>query len=180
MRTLLIALLALAALPLAAAQDAPDQPTSNDGSQDAWVKDCPPEMMCAYGTGDGADENATYKGDCGAEVCAYDDAGERPNQYGPDGCIECSGPAPDQGSTCMDGQQEGEACPDDVQYLDGRGPPECENCRGEQATPISAPAGGEGGVTSVDDAEAKNEVPLPAVLVALAALAAAVLIVRRA
>lgn len=183
MRTLLIALLALAALPLAAAQDAPDQPTSNDESQDAWVKDCPPDMMCAYGTGDGADENATYKGDCGAEVCAYDDAGERPNPYGPDGCIECSGPAPDQGSTCMDGQQDGEACRDDVQYLDGRGPPGCENCRGEEAEPISAPAdgaAGDGGVTSVDDAEAKNEVPLPAVLVAIAALAAAVLIVRRA
>lgn len=185
MRTLLIALLALAALPLAAAQDAPDRPTNSDeGSQDAWVKDCPPDMMCAYGGG--GDENATYKGDCGAEVCATDapdGSGDRPVSYGPDGCIECSGPAPDQGSTCMDGAQEGEDCRDDVQYLDGRGPPLCENCRGEEAEPISAPAdgaAGDGGVTSVDEGVAKNDVPLPAVLVVLAALAAAVLVVRRA
>lgn len=173
MRTLLIALLALAALPLAAAQDAPDRPTnSDDGSQDAWVKDCPPDMMCAYGAG--GDENATYKGDCGAEACATDapdGAGDRPVSYGPDGCIECSGPAPDQGS-CMDGAQAGEDCRDDVQYLDGRGPAGCENCRGEDAEPISAPAE----VAS----ESKNDVPLPAVLVVLAALAAAVLVVRRA
>lgn len=158
MRTLLIALLALTALPLAAAQDAPDQPTSDDGSQDAWVKDCPPDMMCAYGSEEG---NETPAG-----------TGDRePIPYGPEGCIECSGPAPDQGSTCMDGQQEGETCRDDVQYLDGRGPPLCENCRGEEAEPISA---------EDSASEAKNEVPLPAVLVAIAALAAAVLVVRRA
>ena len=175
MRTLLIALLALTALPLAAAQD-PDQPTSDDDAQDAWVKDCPPDMMCAYGSG--GDENATYKGDCGADACAYDGTVERPNPYGPEGCVECTGGPVDDGSPCMDGQQEGESCRDDVQYLDGRGPPTCENCRGEDAEPISAPA--DGGVTSVEASEAKNEVPLPAVLVALAALAAAVLIVRRA
>lgn len=173
MRTLLIALLALAALPVAAAQDAPDRPTNSDGSQDAWVKDCPPDMMCAYG--EGGDENATYKGDCGAEVCATDapdGSGDRPVSYGPDGCIECSGPAPDQGSTCMDGAEAGEDCRDDVQYLDGRGPADCENCRGEEAEPISAPAEVASG--------SANDVPLPAVLVVLAALAAAVLVVRRA
>ncbi|HWH08893.1 MAG TPA: hypothetical protein VNX21_06815, partial [Candidatus Thermoplasmatota archaeon] len=180
MRTLLIALLALAALPVAAAQE-PDRPTNDDASQDAWVKDCPPDMMCAYGTGDGAEENATYKGDCGGEVCATQ---ERPNPYGPEGCVECSGPAPDQGSTCMDGAEAGEGCRDDVQYLDGgRGPPLCENCRGEEADPISAPADGapgDGGVTSVDESAATNDVPLPALLVVFAALAAAVLVVRRA
>ena len=152
----------MAALPLAAAQD-PDAPTNSDGSQDAWVKDCPPDMMCAYG--EGGDENATYKGDCGAEVCATQ---ERPNPYGPEGCIECSGPAPDQGASCMDGAEAEVNCRDDVQYLDGRGPADCENCRGGEAAPAEVASG------------SRSDVPLPAVLVVLAALAAAVLVVRRA
>ena len=167
MRTMLalMALLALAS-PLAVAQDANDTKTDEDpqrppdGSADpsspsqaagddaAWVDDCPPDMMCAY------------QGE------------ERPQQFGPEGCIECSGlPPEDQGSTCMDGEQENETCRDDVQYLDGGGEPtrgpvdgSCENCRGEDLGAESAET---------------NKVPFPQLLVVVAALAGAVLLVRR-
>jgi hypothetical protein len=145
-KTLPWALLGLLTLvPAAMAEDA--KPTCPDGSepgpdgcaQNAWVEDCPPDMMCAYG--DGADGNAadgnatdgpTY-GDCGGEVCAYDDPA-RPISYGPDDCIDCSGPV--DGGTCMDGSATD--C-DDVQYLDGREPARgpsdgsCPHCRGEES-----------------------------------------------
>jgi hypothetical protein len=55
----------------------------------AWVEDCPPDMMCAAGA----------------------------EEYGSDGCIECTGGP--VGETCMDGQQAGETCDPDVQYLGG-------------------------------------------------------------
>lgn len=125
--TLALALLGLLTLaPAALADGTEEKPACPEGyvespegcSRQAWVDDCPPDMMCAMGNGTaGPDE---------------------PVQYGPDGCIDCSGPI--HSHTCMDGAQEGEACRDDVQYLDGgaepvRGPMDgsCENCRGEQA-----------------------------------------------
>ena len=120
---MMLALLALA--PLASAQEEKTD-TSERPSDAAWVDDCPPDMMCAYG---GSDDAPTYDGNCGAEVCAY----------GEEGCIECSGlpepgrgPAdgscehcrgdgevPRDGATCMDGASETEICDRDVQYLDG-------------------------------------------------------------
>lgn len=173
MRTMLalLALLALAS-PLAAAQDATDEKKEDGPARPedaAWVEDCPPDMMCAYAGESAEGENATY-GDCGGEVCASD-AGE-PVPHGPEDCIECSAPPRDDGVTCMDGAQEGEACLDDVQYLDGgaepaRGPADgsCESCRGEDLAAESAET---------------NAVPLPQLFVVLAALAGAVLVVRRA
>lgn len=147
--------------------------TPQDGG-DAWTKDCPPDQYCTYGAGsscdaaNGTDECPTYKGDCGAEVCAY----------GGEGCAECSGPV-DGGSNCMDGQQEGETCRDDVYYMappgdePTRGPADgsCENCRGEEADPVSAPAS--------DDAQAKNAVPGAALVGTLAAVGLAGLALRR-
>ena len=178
----------MTAAPIAAAQEGNETPS--DGG-DAWVKECPPDMMCAYGGGsapacdagnetcdDGRvhkDERPTYSGDCGGEVCAY----------GGEDCIECSGPA-DGGSSCMDGAQENETCRDDVQYLDGgpsRGPADgtCENCRGGtdgaplEADPISAPANGEAETSG----ESRNTVPGAALVGTLAALGIAGLALRR-
>lgn len=191
MERILPALLALAALlaPLAAAQEEqppkeePSDPTTTDP---AWTEDCPPDMMCAYGGGEGSrdDGNATY-GDCGAEVCAYD--GGDPQPYGPDGCIECSTPPKDDGATCMDGAGEGETCDDDVQYLDGRGPADCENCRGDDAglpenDVVSAPADDSNALAQGDGAApTANKVPAPALAAAIVALgvAAALLVARK-
>lgn len=160
----ILALLGLFVLasPLAAAQDAEEKPQSGpERPGDAAWSDCPPDMMCAYGGEGAADgDNATY-GDCGAEVCAYD--GGEPQPYGNESCIECSTPPP---STCMDSQQEGDVC-GDVQYLDGRGPADCENCRGD-AGAVSAESAG------------KNAVPFAQFALVVAALAGAVLLVRRA
>ena len=179
--------LLLALAPTALAQEGEEKPSDDARPDDAaWVEDCPPDMMCAAGA---EDENATY-GDCGAEVCAYggedciecsgpsDSGGAEPGQaLGPDDCIDCMRPpADDSAHTCMDGQQEGETCRDDVQYLDGgeptRGPADgsCENCRGEEAEPISAPA-----------EAAENKVPAPAValVIVASAMALAVLLVAR-
>src|SRR5688572_20984435 len=71
-------------------------PTPEGCSQQAWVEDCPPDMLCAAGgpdadpaNGNVTEGNATDEptfGDCGAEVCAY----------GNETCIECNGPVPDQ------------------------------------------------------------------------------------
>lgn len=159
----------LAAAPTALAQD--ERPATcpdgevDDGagtcSRQAWVEDCPRDMMCA--------------------------AGEDPEPYGDETCIGCSGPI-DEGSsgTCMDGadsdasadassppQAEAatETCRDDVQSLDGRGPAGCENCRGEDTAPIGAPAQG-------DDATQKA-VPAAGALLAVGALGAALLVRRR-
>lgn len=167
MRTLLIAVLALTALPLAAAQE--EKPDANE-SQDAWVKDCPPDAMCAYG-----DETPAGTGD------------REPIPYGDAGCIECTGGPVDDGANCMDGQQanetcrgdascaasssSAEACGDDVYYFGGaRGPEGCENCRGQEVEVDPA----------TTQSEAANKVPLPQVALVVAGLAAAVLIVRRA
>lgn len=190
MRTLLpLALLAamLAAAPPALAQESNE--TKNDEQQEqpadggnAWVEDCPPDRMCAFGGGaeepDPAGERPTYDGNCGAEVCAY----------GNESCIECSGPR-DGGSTCMDGAQENETCRDDVQYLGGepnRGPADgsCESCRGgsageaapAEAEPIRAPADADAEASS---AGADNEVPGLALAGTLGALAVVGLALRR-
>ena len=191
MRSLLpLALLAaaLAALPLAAAQEGNETDGSADPDDKAWVEDCPPDMMCAY-SGGGAEEprkdgepaddgrvykgedRPTYDGDCGGEVCAYGD---------PD-CIECSGPV-DSGSTCMDGAQENETCRDDVQYIGGpsRGPADgsCEFCRGgtdagAPADPVPAPA------ETAGSGAAARQVPGLALAGTLGALAAAGVLLRR-
>lgn len=196
LRTLLpltfLALLMTAA-PMAAAQEDPEPP--QDGG-DAWVKDCPPDMMCAYGGGeapacdagnetcddgrvykgdDPGDDQPTYDGDCGGEVCAYGD----------EDCIECSGPVDEGGSTCMDGQQGEEVCRDDVQYFGGeptRGPADgsCENCRGDTAAEEGAPTDA-GPISSHAGAvdEGQNQVPGAALVGTLAALGIAGLALRR-
>lgn len=94
----------LAFAPSAVQADDQSQPACPDGqvetpegcSQQAWVDDCPPDMLCAAG-------------------------GPEPIAYGNDTCIECSGVADPEPQTCMDGAQAGEACDDDVQYF-GPGP----------------------------------------------------------
>lgn len=173
----LILMLALLAAPVALAQEtnetassvatedksrrnttaAEDPARPNDA---AWVDDCPPDMMCAA--------------DAGGE--------ERPNQYGNDGCIDCSGPV-DNGETCMDGAQQNETCSDDVQYLGGepsRGPADgsCEYCRGDNvdAEPISAPAPTEQETAS----SATNAVPGAGLGLVVAAIGiGAVLVIRK-
>ncbi|HET6398687.1 MAG TPA: hypothetical protein VFH47_03955 [Candidatus Thermoplasmatota archaeon] len=145
-------------------------------SRQAWVDDCPEDMMCAAGApGEHANETSdpdrpTYSGDCGGEVCAYDE----PGRFGPDDCIDCMKPIGNGTSgTCMDGAEAGEGCRDDVYYMDGpsRGPADgsCENCRGDgaEADPVSAPAG-----------DAKDAPGLGG-LVVLAALAAVLVAIRR-
>lgn len=168
-----VAFLMMAA-PAAVAQG-DEKPAEPQDGGNAWSEDCPPDAYCMYGSGGGrpapcddadnatTEDCPTYSGDCGGEVCAY----------GGEDCIECSGPV-DGGSTCMDGQQEGETCRDDVQYLGGgRGPADCENCRGDavDADTISAPADAEGA--------AKNTVPGAALVGTLAALGLAGLALRR-
>jgi hypothetical protein len=105
-----------------------------------WVEDkpaCPEEQVCTMSEGGeephhygnstdpcdacladdsgvaDTDGNATF-GDCGGEVCAYDD----PNR-------------PVDNGTCMDGAGAGEACDDDVQYFGpgaaDSGPPASDN-----------------------------------------------------
>ena len=102
-KLLTVLMLALALAPVAAAQETNEtKPEAPDDA--AWVDDCPPDMMCA--------------------------AGAEPNQYGSDGCIDCSGPVrgPADGSceycrgnenpsTCMDGADANETCDPDVQYF---------------------------------------------------------------
>lgn len=177
-RYLIAVLLALVAAlaPTALAQDeAKSNETESRPDDAAWVEDCPPDMMCAASDGSTEEEPSdgpTYDGNCGAEVCAYDshnDAEERPDgSFGPDDCIECSTPPRDEptSDTCMDGQQEGEACDDDKQYFGGpdRGPADgsCEYCRGGE---------GDAGVTDVGTESASNaDVPAPALALALLAI----------
>lgn len=151
----ILALLSLFVLasPLAVAQDAEEKPQSDpERPDDAAWSDCPPDMMCAY------------------------DADE-PRPYGNESCIECSSPPP---SNCMDGAQEGEVCDGDVTYLDGRGPTDCENCRGDagEQDPITSHAPADGDVTA--ESADKNAVPFAQLALVIAALAGAVLLVRRA
>jgi len=158
-KTLPLAILGLLMLaPAALANGTDEKPVCPDGqvdtpegcSQQAWVDDCPPDMMCAMG--------APPEGNATEEPAA-----EEPVQYGPDGCAECSGPisshaSPGDGpATCMDGADDGEVCRDDVLYFGGgpadngpvRGPEDgsCENCRGDAAdegAPASKDAAGIG------------------------------------
>jgi hypothetical protein len=172
-------LLALAAslltAPAALAQEEPACPegyteTPEGCSQQAWVDDCPPDHMCA------ASEDP-------------DGSGAEPGQaMGPDDCIECSRPPADgngtDGSgTCMDGAEADEDCRDDVQYIGGpggpdapvsdtddgagRGPPLCENCRGDAADGAEP------------EAAAQRDAPAAGALVGLGLLGAAVLARRR-
>ena len=154
----LLLLALLTAAPLALAQDEPKNETNETRPDDAaWVEDCPPDMMCAYG---GEEEPSRGPEDGSCENCRGED--QPVLYYGNESCIECSGPAPSQG-TCMDGEDANETCRDDVQYFGGDGAP-------HEAEPISAP---------VEDAPEQNAVPAPAVALAILALAAAIVIVGR-
>lgn len=114
--SLLVLGLLLALAPSALAQEADQKPERPDDA--AWVDGCPPDMMCAAGGADanesGKGDDPTYGADCGAEICAYQGG---PGTLGPDGCVDCMQPPRDQGSECMDGEQAGESCQDDVQYM---------------------------------------------------------------
>lgn len=154
MRVLILTMLALLALaPIAAAQEKTnetDEPARPDDA--AWVDDCPPDMMCAAG-------------------------GDDPQEFGPDGCIECSrGPddgscefcrgedTPNDGSTCMDGASEHEVCRPDVRYLDGgNGDPVAD------AGSVSAPA----------ETEDTKSVPGASFAVGVAAFALAIFLLAR-
>ena len=183
LRFLMLALLTVA--PLAAAQEETKPDESPERPDDAaWVEDCPPDMMCA------ASEPQAYGDeDCIACSGPADQGGAEPGQaLGPEDCIECMRPPADEG-TCMDGAEpeencragrdcasasSGGACGDDVQDLGGptRGPADgsCENCRGEEAEPISAR------VPETQSA-ARSNVPAPTVAVAILALAAMAILV---
>lgn len=106
MRALLATLLALLAFaPLAMAVDNDTTDASDRPDDAAWVEDCPPDMMCAYGS----------------EDCIECTRGPADGS-----CENCRGDNVTDG-TCMDGADAGEACDPDVQYLDGRaGPPESD------------------------------------------------------
>ncbi|MEA3190551.1 MAG: hypothetical protein QOD77_1133 [Thermoplasmata archaeon] len=79
--------------------------------------------------------------------------------YGPDDCIDCSGPVDDGGAgTCMDGADANETCRDDVQYL---GPP---------------PSGGD---AAQPEAAATQDAPAAGAVLGLAVLGAAVAARRR-
>lgn len=126
--------LALAALMTLAptAVQAEDETTCPEGqvetpegcSQQAWVdpEDCPPGHMCAADAGS-----------------------DQPLPYGPDGCVECSGPVDDpaggdataQPGTCMDGADAGGACDNDVMHF-GDGPAD------SGYAPVSEVSGGHG------------------------------------
>jgi hypothetical protein len=128
MRTLLATLmLALLAAPIAAAQESNETTTEapRDGGN-AWVEDCPPDMMCA----------------------AND-----PQPYGDEDCIHCSGPVrgPADGScencrgdsgdaTCMDGAQANESCDPNVQYLGGPAPSTDANAQNVDARQVPGAA----------------------------------------
>lgn len=167
MRRLLLCLtLALLAAPLAAAQEDTTDPARPDDA--AWVEDCPPDHMCAANDGD-SDTKRPDDGGCEAEGCVYKGDSDEPIPFGPEGCIECSGPAPSGGSgTCMDGADAGEECQPDVQYLGGptRGPSDgsCENCRGPTASD-------DGGEVTIASAGAANA-PAPAIAAGIVFLAA--------
>jgi len=134
-----LALVALLSLAPVMAQETDAQTACPEGqvetpegcSDQAWVDGCPPEMLCAASA-----DNETTPQECDADVCD-------PVAYGNESCIECSGPVPFGNESCidcsgfpgicMDGADANETCDDDVQYLDGRGPAGCENCRGDDA-----------------------------------------------
>lgn len=185
-RTLIAAMLAMMTLltPLALAQgetnETRDAPA--DEGEQAWVDDCPPDMMCAYDTPqEYGDEDCI---ECSGPV---DDGAEPGQSLGPEDCIDCMQAPRDDAGTCMDGQDANETCDDDVQYLDGgeptRGPTDgsCEYCRGgenDDENVVQPPEGAEGGITSVQDesAEQKSPVPAPAVALGILAVAGAALI----
>lgn len=160
MRTLpalaLLGLLMLAPAASAGTEEpaCPDGAEPKDGAcpdqtpDQAWVDDCPPDMMCAMGNG----------------TAGHDE----PVAYGPDGCIDCSGPVESHAGSCMDGTAAD--CRDDVQYLDGgaepvRGPVDgsCETCRGDAAE------GADGAAASVQSA---GLLPVAVLAIAVLALAA--------
>jgi len=179
-----VGLAAVAALlmlaPLVAADGEKSNETTSDEGRQAWVDDCPEDMMCAMGGQPeeqpedgvtrgpegceycrGGSDEPTYDGNCGGEVCAYGaDDPDAPDSN------EGGGPV-GSGSTCMDGEQEGEVCRDDVQYLDGREP--------SSSDPMyeSAPATGD----NADDA--RRTVPGFGLGAAVAALGALALVAAR-
>lgn len=172
-KLLTVLMLALALAPVAAAQETNEtKPERPDDA--AWVDDCPPDMMCAATTAEPT--KAPGNESCAEEGCVY--KGE-PNQYGSDGCIDCSGPVrgPADGScdycrgdtagnesadTCMDGQQGNETCDPNVVYFGG------------------GPADSGGPISSHSDAtDAKSTVPGATFGLVVLAVALAIFVVAR-
>jgi len=166
MRTLLClatVLALLAAAPVALAQQASDNSTRPDDA--AWVEDCPPDMLCAAGApeeGNATAEPTRGPADGSCENCRGD-ANETPILYGSDGCIECSGPAPTGGDTCMDGASPAEQCDPDVQYLGGS-PPATDSSH----APVVESDGGD-----------EKAVPAPAVAVLIVGAGVAMVLLGR-
>lgn len=174
--TLATLLLLTVATPFAAAQE--DEPPADESHQ-AWVDDCPPDMMCAFGGAEDANETPESYGDEGCIECSgpvEDDASnetpEHDGRLGPDDCIDCMTPPAGNGETCMDGADAGEDC-DDVQYMT---PPE-DGDDGAETDPISAPADDE--PTGVADEEAKAVPAVGAAFMAVALLGVAAFFARR-
>lgn len=173
----MLAALAMTA-PLAAAQDDVKTNESDTRPDDAaWTEDCPPDMMCAFG---GTEDNPCIE--CSGPV---DDGASEPkdDEYVRDpSCEYCRGAeANDTASNCMDGEQEGETCRDDVYYFGG-GPADSGAVDdGEDAEPVSAPEGSEGGITSVPESsdEPKAVPALGFGALVLAAGAVAVALARK-
>lgn len=142
---LLMASLALA--PVAMAQEGNETKSTNETPEDggqAWTEDCPPDHMCAADEGP---KDPRYVEDCQPEdPCAS-------YRGGP------SEPVNDSQSNCMDGEQEGETCRDDVMYFGNSGSPESET-------------------GAVDDAPSEERsVPAPGLALAALGLMGAALIV---
>lgn len=174
-KTLGLALVAGLAMmaPLAAAQDDAKNETAPPERPDdaAWTESCPPGMMCAFG---GADGNASEP--------KADEPVRDPD------CENCrGGEAPvEDGATCMDGEQEGETCRDDVHYFGGSPQDEPADLAddsgpaGGDAEPVSAPADAESGTPSAkgEDASAKA-VPAVGIAAFVAAIGAIAVAFRR-
>ena len=128
MKTVIAALLAaafLASAPFAAAEEEsekPDETEPEDGGN-AWVEDCPEDMMCAFGGGSSGMTVPEDEGDgtCDADACSHAGAPDEPVSS-------------DDGATCMDGSATD--CDDGRQYFggdaDGREPgaPDAESHAG--------------------------------------------------
>lgn len=135
---------------------------TSDEGENAWVEDCPPDMMCAAGS---EDSNATDEGDkAWVEDCPPDRvcAYNDPNQS-----VDNSS---DAGSNCMDGEQEGETCDDNRHYMtppdDGREPAPADS--NTEVDPISAPADDEHTTQEAGEGGAqRNNVPAFTMLAAV-------------
>lgn len=180
MRTLLpLALVAALATmtPLALAQDAEKTDAPQDGGE-AWTKDCPPDMMCAYSGGEREAVDCTDPANASYEACAvcedcpksHADAGDQPTNAGDCGADVCALDGGPQGR-CMDGSAE-------CDWSD------CPNCRtldgSENAEDLADDSGPADPVRAEsDDTKVQNEVPGVALVGTLAVLAGAAIVLRR-